>query len=985
MAADTNVKSFSQQPDAGPLKSTDLLLIAQPWAQGLEGYKTVNITVRTAYDTIMKEAKTTGLGGLGVIGENAGLLGTGSTADPLRVDPEWINKNYAIGALTNISQVGKLNQTTLPIGQAATGFSYPVDGLSRMALAMPTDDGFETIVPTTDGLTTSYNYGSGDLIGNDLATYQATESKYLPRLPEGYDESQYTVEQIFSCSKAYMVLKLRHISNDRSLDELAVVATHGTFDGAYHTTYFLTRNNLYVENLPSGSDARRLEAKLKYTAWEQGGKLYLSRFDIQSTDTAIGSDPKRVVGLVIYQLLSLGDEPERLTPLAVKGLKSSFLGNVWENQSIVKLTDGLYGTELNLSAVTEDKLTFNPLNMEVGSQALDRFLDVLQFDEDTVFFKLSRSSTFMVRTAIGSQQQLTVNYTYNYKVDMANKTIDGVELIAKDYQPTLVVNDNIYSVDMKKQEKSLWSGSEGLIEFYSEDNFSFTTPTSSSGDSTVTILDTASGEPVVSADVSVVGSCCGSIYSDQISVPLSTTDGSPNLMFLSGDELSGYQLGGIKIQSEDKPSYSYVDVRGETIQGYSLDLDRFAAQQTVNGVNLSSYTAVYFCESGKIFDALDGVYNTTCETRFGLVTIDLNELKVTDGKAITQYDARIEVSPDTGKESTIVTPIESFFNYRDLRIWMLNKFQLLNDGKIKIVPFFDGSHYKAFVHITLNGGIGVGPSVTHLVCECVRGDNDFTLGAVVTDSVVTKEQSYDGTREMQIDQPDLHNATVFVEASTKRIAVFYGNFGEYSTNYPFKGSRLYQYGFTSGGVVKELPFASNFGLVTYYLDPTNGVSFTSKDNWLEILHTTEQVPFSDMVPMMSRSGAMLLAAPSLRSGYFVKVLEPIPFFMSGVNGEIPVQDISLEGIPLTNGVGVGYLYLGLVSGKPKIELRTTGTAERPDYTLIAVVNMGSTGFVNISTEPFIRLGPYRLSTKSKGSAIPVTAPRPDIQQFTLWD
>lgn len=987
---DTTIKPFSQQPSAGPLKSTDLLLIAQPWAQGLEGYKTVNINIRTAYDTIINEFKTTGLSALADLDPNGGLIGNGTTADPLRVNQDWVNLNYAMGSLINISQVGNLSQTTLPIGDAATGFSYPVDGMSRMAFAMSTDSGFDTIVPATDGFSTTYNYGSGDLVSNGIAEYQPTEGKYMPRLPEGYNEGEYVVDQIFSCSKAYMVLKLRHLSENRMLDELAVVATHGTLNGAYHTTYFLTKNNLYVENLPSGSDVNRIESKMKYVAWEQGGKLYLSRFDIQPTDTSIGSDGKRDVGIVIYQLLSLGDRPERLTPLAVKGISSDLMGAVFSNTSSISLTGGYAwdaGSELDIAIVPNTNVEFIPLNLAEGSQSLDRFLDVFQYDENHVEFRLYRTANLYVRTATGSRQELVVNYEYNYVVDMVNKKIISKERSAKDYRPTLTDVNGFYTFNTGKQRRSLWDGLSGKIEYCTEDHFAMTTPVSTAGTSTVSTIDSETGSEISSAEITTTGSCCSSITADQISIPLGTDSsiGSQDLMFLSGDELTGYQVGGLKIQSEDTPTYSYVDIRGETIQGYSLELERFTEQKTINGINLSSYVANYYCGSGRIFNDLSGVYQTECKTRFGLLTFSLEDLFLTDFQTVTQHEVELVFNTNSSQQETLVTPVTTYVNYLELKNWIRRNHPILTKGVVRIIPFFDGSGEKVFVHLTSEGAIGIGPTTIHLIAECFRGDNDYTIGLVEEDSVLVSQQTYNGDLDVTFDQPDLQNATVFVEAETKKVAIFYGNFAEHTYRYPFANSRVYQYGFSSKPEVRSLPYSSNFGLVTYYLDKQNGISFTSKDSWLQILHTSEPVPFSDLSPMSAFASPMLLAAPALRSGYVAKILEPIPFFMSGINGFIPVQDISLEGIPLVNGVGTAYLYLGLVNGVAKVELRNAGTAERPDYTLIGVVTMNSSGLVSISAEPFIRLGNYRLSTRSKGSAIPVTAPRPDIQQFTLWD
>lgn len=986
---DKNTQPFSQQPAAGALKDADLILIAQPWAQGLAGYKTVNTTIQMVYTTIMTDLKTTGITSeLGTVDPAGGLTGTGGVSNPLRANMPWISENFAIAALTNVSQVGNLARATLPIGSGATGFSYPIDGLARAAFASPTTEGgFNTLVPVTNGFDTTYNYGSGIIEGNDVVTYTATEDIYIPNLPEGYNPSDYTVSQIFSSSKTLLVIKLKHYSGDRSKDELAVVVTDGSLDGAYHHAYFLEENNLYAKHVAKGLDAEVIEAKFKYTAFESNGEVFITRFDISPLDTSFGDKPDRRLSLLIYKLKGLNGVDGKLSLLPITGFKSQFQGTTLDNISAVVLSGGLYGvagSELDLSIVKAENLEFKALDL--SGQSLDRFLDVFQYDDGSIGLKLSRTAYFYVRRSTGSRQQFIVNYAFEYVVDLVNKTVKSVS----DGKPQLVYNNGSYSMVVPVTKESNWNGATGAIETRCECNFTITTPTTSAGNSIVTMRD-SNGNSLAECTIRTVSDDKATIAPNQTGIPLcgELRDGQ-TMVFISGTEVGGYKLGGLNIATDDTPTYKYINAKGDVVQGYSLDLERFTEQRYIDGVNLSSYSTVYSCSSGEIFNSLSGYDNTTCTTRFSLMSFTLEELRSEIGKRFKQQRVELDFTGSlTGKQNLIINELDTYVEFRSINEWLNQNYDYLNKGNFHVVPFFDGKQWKAFVRMSLVGAIGVGCIKIHLITECIKGDNDYTLGAVIKGSVVTSIETYNGEVTPDLEQPDTANVSVFAEASSGKIAIFYSGLAQYTYGWDKYSDGIYRFGFGSEAEILNTPYSSNFGIVTYYLDKVNGVSFTTKDSWLKILQMSEPVDIegiSPMIAMRSASEPMLLAAPLAASAGSVAVTENIPIFLAGINTFIPPQTVELPADQSGQLTSKFYLYCGIRLGEPYLTALTSGSAERPDYTMIAViVRTNATNAITVDAVPFMRLGVYRLNTRKRGASIPVTAPRPDIEQFTLWD
>lgn len=80
----------------------DQIVFAQPDSTGAVGYRTVNLTVDQTYNIVKKELSD--IPNLVTIGD--GLVGTGTTLDPIRPNIEWMEKYWISKRFMNIAQIG---------------------------------------------------------------------------------------------------------------------------------------------------------------------------------------------------------------------------------------------------------------------------------------------------------------------------------------------------------------------------------------------------------------------------------------------------------------------------------------------------------------------------------------------------------------------------------------------------------------------------------------------------------------------------------------------------------------------------------------------------------------------------------------------------------------------------------------------------------------------------------------------------------------
>lgn len=98
-----------------PVTSTDLMVIAQADNTALEGYRTVNTTVSLATDAVLTAIRNTPNNGLIHIDQTQGIIGDGSTNNPIQVDLEYFRKRWVFNQYANITQVGNVSSAILPI------------------------------------------------------------------------------------------------------------------------------------------------------------------------------------------------------------------------------------------------------------------------------------------------------------------------------------------------------------------------------------------------------------------------------------------------------------------------------------------------------------------------------------------------------------------------------------------------------------------------------------------------------------------------------------------------------------------------------------------------------------------------------------------------------------------------------------------------------------------------------------------------------
>lgn len=102
----SNVKVRTIHSKQGTLQTTvagnDQIVIAQPDASSASGYRTVNVTADQSYDVIKEVLKQTP----NLIAISDGLIGTGISTDPIRVDDNFLNRQWVNKRFMNFAQVG---------------------------------------------------------------------------------------------------------------------------------------------------------------------------------------------------------------------------------------------------------------------------------------------------------------------------------------------------------------------------------------------------------------------------------------------------------------------------------------------------------------------------------------------------------------------------------------------------------------------------------------------------------------------------------------------------------------------------------------------------------------------------------------------------------------------------------------------------------------------------------------------------------------
>lgn len=129
----------------------------------------------------------------------------------------------------------------------------------------------------------------------------------------------------------------------------------------------------------------------------------------------------------------------------------------------------------------------------------------------------------------------------------------------------------------------------------------------------------------------------------------------------------------------------------------------------------------------------------------------------------------------------------------------------------------------------------------------------------------------------------------------------------------------------------------------------------------------------------------IMLSPTPSQTFTVNIGGDIPVQLNGVRGAIPAQSIDLSTLGLGSPANKTFLFYAII-GVDGIELKITTKAliERLDQTLIAVVITGDEVVESIVATPFSRFGTYRLSEYARGSAAPGTAGMAHAEPPSFW-
>lgn len=98
-----------------PLRTDDIIVLAQTDSSALEGYRTVSSSLADAAKGVTNQIKIEGRAGIIVTDPTQGIIGDGRAATPIEVDSEYFNKNWVVNQYVNVTQVGNQTSQILPI------------------------------------------------------------------------------------------------------------------------------------------------------------------------------------------------------------------------------------------------------------------------------------------------------------------------------------------------------------------------------------------------------------------------------------------------------------------------------------------------------------------------------------------------------------------------------------------------------------------------------------------------------------------------------------------------------------------------------------------------------------------------------------------------------------------------------------------------------------------------------------------------------
>lgn len=224
-------KRYSQQ--GNPIKTVthnDLFTISRAVATVAPyklGFRTYSATLNQLKTYTINEFKTKGL----TFKYSDGLVGVGSTIDPVRVDKDWVDQLYIQARDWPFSQVGDPTDFTLPIDGSYFSVSYPfISDVGSPVVPYVEGNGDMRLLRTvTNGEDVAVVYSIWKNYKNtNIATMTHTDIVYEP---PGLAADEY-IFHVFSATETAMLVEIW--SKTAGFRDYAFVILNGTMVATYH-------------------------------------------------------------------------------------------------------------------------------------------------------------------------------------------------------------------------------------------------------------------------------------------------------------------------------------------------------------------------------------------------------------------------------------------------------------------------------------------------------------------------------------------------------------------------------------------------------------------------------------------------------------------------------------------------------------------------------------------------------------------------------
>lgn len=241
-----NVKIRTIHGKQGTLQATivdaDQLVIAQPDPTGAAGFRTVTITAQDSYKVIKEVLKNTP----NLISIGDGLLGTGTPSDPIRVDLDFLNRQWVNKRFVNLAQVGVNPGTGVLFSRSGTKLTWSghpcfLAGISQVIPSQVID--IQQVLPNPAGKTVYiYLIASNGQLKFDYTFDPRSErydSAYLAQFKFGVGAQASQI--IYSDDRQFIRFDNYRISSDNSTNNKIQGATYPISSGiVYEVGYTLT-------------------------------------------------------------------------------------------------------------------------------------------------------------------------------------------------------------------------------------------------------------------------------------------------------------------------------------------------------------------------------------------------------------------------------------------------------------------------------------------------------------------------------------------------------------------------------------------------------------------------------------------------------------------------------------------------------------------------------------------------------------------------